>query len=486
MIELKPGDVFKVTRPFQMSFDSEQMQVEASFDAGKVFTVAEVRGDKIYSQAHFHTNLHSAVITYCFDASDVEEGAIEILRPVEEDPETPTEPEVPEEPEMPEREPAAFRLSFFSAQNGRHRPSANLLQLVASKLAEVKNEPGWALSADGVFGNGTEATAKAIQAAYGLTADGVIGKGTWRATTPDLGTWRPPLRFRIMENQCTWEAGKSTYGYYGLIKWEGWYNYGVYNVNKWSARTLVTLGGAGHLRDKIDQADSLWAEGSEDSRAKSREVAAEVGYWFGSKVGRETQWGPYFLKYVLKPSVKNLANLGWDVTKLGFASLDECLGIDDAAAMDEHLAQMSPFYERLLLQACDITINSGAGGYFPKKSPRSWGGHGDEAWPTEKLPFKEEAKQIYAETFGGEIPNDYVYLTSDTRDTYRDALKRCLDELCQNDEQRIALIAELQARCVIDKWRGDVIRRRRAVAWPEGHAFQQSFFCMSEHFGIGI
>lgn len=35
------------------------------------------------------------------------------------------------------------------------------------------------LSADGIFGNGTEAKVKEWQAANGLTADGIVGDGTW-------------------------------------------------------------------------------------------------------------------------------------------------------------------------------------------------------------------------------------------------------------------------------------------------------------------
>jgi len=35
------------------------------------------------------------------------------------------------------------------------------------------------LSADGIFGNGTEAKVKEWQAANGLTADGIVGPGTW-------------------------------------------------------------------------------------------------------------------------------------------------------------------------------------------------------------------------------------------------------------------------------------------------------------------
>lgn len=481
MIELKEGDVFRVTRPFTMSFyKADEMRVEASFDAGTVFTVSEVRGDKIYSEAHFHTNLHSAVITYCFEAADVEEGSIEILRPVEEDPEEPETPDPPGGGEDPVREPASFKLSTYTAKKGRWRPSANIFQLVSTKLSEVKSQPNWAIEEDGAFGNGTDAVAKEIQTAYGLTADGQVGSGTWKAVTPDLGTWRPPLRLRIAECQCSWEAGSKGYGYYGLIPYEGWWNWGIWNVNRGSAKTLTSLGGASHLHSRIDAADAAGQGGGP--------IAAEVAEWFNGKTGRETQVGIYFLNQTIKPSIKNLVRAGWDITVLGFASLDELNALTDIAEVDQHLEQVTPFIERLILHACDVTVNSGAGGYFPQKSPRQWdrsNGRGHE-WPHDRLPFMEDCKKAFEEAFNCTIESNTSYCTSDTRDTYAVALNKCLWEICQDDEQRIALAAELQARCVIDQWRDAVIERRRAAAWAEGHRFQGSPYCMRTDFGIGI
>jgi peptidoglycan hydrolase-like protein with peptidoglycan-binding domain len=423
------------------------------------------------------TSVRLQTYTVMFDILDfsllIREGNLELI-------DTLSSPPI-EEPPMGEREPSSFRLSFYAALKGRNRPSANMFQLTASKLANKVGKVSWQLNEDGLFGPGTEKVAKDIQKHYGLSpVDGIVGKGTWRALTPDLGVWRPPLRLRIAECQCTWEAGDDGYGYYGLIGWEGWWNYGIWNVNRGSARSLVYMGSAFNLIATINQADE------EGNTSEGRDLAAKVASWFKYE-GKDIQIGEYFIEKTLKPSIRNLILLGWDPQKLGLSKPDEIDSIATIEEADELLGKVDPFHERLILQACDITVNSGPGNYFPNKSPRAWGGHGDEAWPEDKLPPKEEVKRVFGEVFGQEIPNDYTYLTADhPDDTYRDALKRSLDELCSTDEQRINLIGELQARCVIGKWRGDVIRRRRAVAWKEGHAFQGSFYCMGEHFGIGL
>ena len=414
--------------------------------------------------------------------------------------ETPVEPEPkPEKPVTVE----PYRLSFFAIKKGRNRPATNMFQLVTSKLAGLKNEP-WQLNPDGVFGDGTDKIARAIQKHYKLTDDGWIGKDSWRAMTADLPpTWRAPLRFRIAECQCTFESGTNGYGFVGAIYREGWFNYGIWNCNRWSAKRMLELGGApAYLKDVVDKADDAYMVfktayeaakkiEDEDQRDKAKEaalslktkafqVAQPVADWYGSKEGRETQVGEYFRRETLIPSIKNLVNVGFDISNFGISDISELDKVDKIPN------QLEPYYERLLTLACDITINSGASGFQPKKTPRAWSGHGDEAWPSDRLPEKEAVKKIYSEVFGQPIPDDYTYIPSDSRDTYRQALKRCLWELCENDEQRIELIAELQSRCIVSTWRSMVIKRRRCVARREGGEFQMSFYCLGEHWGIGI
>jgi hypothetical protein len=354
---------------------------------------------------------------------------------------------------------SGYRLSFFALKQGMNRPATYLLQLVLNRLAEVKQHPEWAVTVDGGFGPKTALLVQQIQQQYGLDQDGIIGKNTWRALTPELGDWYAPLYLRIAECQCTWESGKRGFEYYGMIPQEGWYNFGIWNTNKGSAKALLACFGQNQLGAVLESNPQA------------------VGEACGSKAGREAQVGSYFLKYLLKPSLSNLAKVGFDASVLGIP--------EELSTVQDLPVRLSSFHERLLTLAVDITVNAGAGGFFPMKSPRAWSGNGDMKWP-ERLPSKQECQRIFSEVFGKKIQSDFDYVTSDTRDTYRVALKRCLDELCQDDEQRISLIAELQGRCTIDTWRAEVTRRRRTCAWPEGCVFQGSEYVLPEHFGIGV
>lgn len=475
MEPVKVGDWLLLTEELnkRLSFiEDSHIDATIQLKAGMVFTVATVDWPEftVTLESSFLKN-YSFAFDLVFSDEDLTNGRLRRLQIVEEV----KPPEVT--PMPPEREAASFKLSSYSAKKGRNRPSANIFQLVATELANRLNKPEWALTADGIFGSGTEKIAKEIQTHFNLTADGVVGGGTWGAITPSLESWRPALRLRIAECQCSWEAGSNTYGYHGIIPSEGWWNYGIWNVNKGSAKTLTTYGGASYLHSKIDYADQLSLSGDAP--------ASEVGDWFGMAAGRETQIGSYFLKQVLRPSIKNLVGAGWDIALLGFSSLDELDAISTSEEVDAHLAMVAPFHERLILAACDVTVNSGAGGYYPQKSPRCWDSS-SVPWPAEQLPFKEECKQAFAQAFGGTISSDTTYLTSDTRETYKQALNQCLWQICQTDEQRIMLTGELQARCVIDAWRDAVIERRRAASWKDGHRFQGSFYCMLTSFGIGI
>lgn len=352
--------------------------------------------------------------------------------------------------------------AYYVAENGHRSPATMIFQAAVNELHRTgaigpftdvttdSDDQG----VDGVFGPQTDKVARAVQDALGLKADGKVGRGTWGAMTPNLGAWRPPLRWRLLTLMDTYENGSTRNGFnaYNVVPAEGWYNFGVFNVNRYSAATIIKMGSQPELADQIEI----------DPRA--------VADWFGSKEGRDLQMNRYFNRELLKPAVKHL-----------------CRMFDDFPLNpgDELPDTMQPFQERLLAQAIDIVVNSGAGGYFPHKTPRQWDG-GELPWASDRLPPKEEAKKIFAEEFGVDELSDYEYVKSSNKSVpYSTALKRCLGSLCESQEQRISLIAELQSRCIISLWRDEIIKRRRATAWDDGHAFQGTHYDHSQ-FGIGI
>jgi len=472
MSEPKVGDVFRILEQFKATFQGPSMSGEILLEPGSIFTVNAVGTENMSSEVMLAAENRSVQLTMSVGFDKITSGAVEVLQ-VEEDPPVPLPPKT-------------YQLSIITAQRNRNRPSANLFQMAASKLGDIKNRPDWQTTADGSFGPNTERVAKSIQEAYGLVVDGIVGKATWKAMTPDLGGWRAPIALRIAECECTWEAGKDGYGYYGIIvgtdsegkpvALEDWWNYGIWNVNRGSAETLVKLGGAPELVPKIREAND---QNREENPWAGKEIAEEVSYWFGSSDGRDTQIDAYLLKYTLKPSIRNLLKVGFKLEDFGIEDLDAIKSIDNFPT------SLDPQFERILMISCDITINSGSGGFLPHKSPREWDREGELGW-ADKLPDKEACKKIYSEEFGQPIPDDNTYVTADSSEPYRKALSRCLWELCSTNDQRAALIAELQARCIVDRWRDIIIRRRRAASWPEGYVFQQTFYRLSEHWGIGV
>ncbi len=397
----------------------------------------------------------------------------------------------PEEPTMPE-ETKPHKLSVYTVKRGRNRPATMSLQMLVNELARRRKEPSWALDEDGAFGGGTEKIVKEVQGAFSLSKDGAVGSGTWATLTGELLDWRAPIMLRIAECQCSFESGSKGFEYCGIITAQGvpqeeWFNYGIWNTNRGSARSLMQMGGApSSLRDRVAEVDRFAARALDAAKSgdmercaellsQGRDEASEIAAWFGSRAGRETQIDSYLLEKTIKPSIKNLVRAGFKYEDFGVTDLD----------FDEFPTKLAPFYERLLALSCDITVNSGPGGFFPHKSPRKWQSQGSLAWPEDRLPDREACKAIYSEEFGEEIPHDNIYVTADSSEPYTRALSRCLWELCDDDEQRISLIAELQSRCIVPRWQDMVIRRRRCVAWKDGHTFQGSFYCMPEDFGVG-
>ncbi len=369
------------------------------------------------------------------------------------------------ETKPPEEKPimTPYALSKYVVQKEMKRPSVGMFQMLATELAKKYDRADWTPDKiDHAAGDEYERISKSIQefyqeqGCYTGPIDAEIGKGSWRCMTGDVPTWRAPLRLRIAECQCSFESGRHGYGYYGMIPAEGWYNFGIWNVNEvGSLMPILELGGR------------------TDLYAKRNSAPQEVAWWFGGHAGREIQVGSYLDKYVLRPSIKN-------ILKAGFKDFPV------SPDYDEFPDSLDPFWERLLLQSCDITINSGASGYFRTRSPYYWDADsGERKWPEGRVPPKEDCKKIFAKYFSDEILKDDSTWVQKDQQASIGAINEVLWTLCEDDEQRISFIAEIQSRIITARWMDMVIQRRRCVAWKDGYDFQQTNYCMPRDFGVG-
>ncbi|WP_369146323.1 penicillin-insensitive murein endopeptidase [Streptomyces sp. R44] len=74
----------------------------------------------------------------------------------------------------------AFSGAFVPSQSKGNRGSD------VTALQYLLNGQGAQLTADGVFGSGTDTAVRSFQSSHGLGADGIVGPNTWRALTPTV------------------------------------------------------------------------------------------------------------------------------------------------------------------------------------------------------------------------------------------------------------------------------------------------------------
>ncbi|MER7760683.1 penicillin-insensitive murein endopeptidase [Streptomyces sp. NPDC097619] len=74
----------------------------------------------------------------------------------------------------------AFSGAFVPSQSKGNRGSDT------TALQYLLNAQGAQLTADGVFGSGTDSAVRSFQSSHGLGADGIVGPQTWRALTPTV------------------------------------------------------------------------------------------------------------------------------------------------------------------------------------------------------------------------------------------------------------------------------------------------------------
>lgn len=377
-----------------------------------------------------------------------------------------------EEPSM------EFAYSHFVVDHGQRNPRTMLYQLAANKLADVTGneaihagETDDPLGVDGIAGRAFNSSASAVQVYFDLSpVDKIIGKNTWRAMTSALGSWRPPLRLRIAEQQNNFENGNraNAFGAYNKVSFEGWHNYGVWNVNcmdgNMAGSSLGTM---------------LAMAGRKDLWQHNPASPATIAGFLTGPAGRKVQLYDYMDKYIVQPAIDNLNALGFD------------LPFQLARDMPDTL---DPFEERLLALACDMSVNSGPVGMFGSRFPWVWDGTGVLEWD-DQLPDQDQVISIYEEVYDLKVQSKTGQTQSDrfSRAVAKQALRRCMGEACQTDEERINLLADMQARCVPPRSTGGgetlqelVVRRRRCVGRLGGYRFQGAHYNTPGNFGIGV
>lgn len=479
-VELKEGDVVRLKKTVEYFHKHDDFDFYVAFEKGTPVVVLNATSDHVMLHLDLQ-NLRNGFT--CVASADVEVGVedVELLQPIQADapeeeleqPKPPIEEGEPSEEKPPMPEPFAY--SHFIVKRGQRTPRAMIYQAAANKLAEVLGKPEMAAGGvDGITGQDFTDSSTAVQEHFwpGEKPDNKIGSGTWGKMTEQLGGWRPPLRWRIAEQQNSFENGgrQNAFGAWNVVKFEGWPNYGLWNANcmdgnMGGSSIGIMLSMAG--RKDLWQYDPTYPE--------------EIADFLASKLGREVQLHGYMNKYVIRPAIRNLKIIGIDI------------GVENAEDLLPDTLE-DPWYERMLALCCDFAVNSGQVGQFGSRFPRVWDGDGLLRWD-EVLPDQDACIAIYEEVYGIKVASKTQQYNGATypRDKSREAMRRCVQEVAQTQEEKINLIADLQARCIYAKdisgpesLQELIIRRRRCVGRLGGFGFQGTHYDTQKDFGIGM
>ena len=462
-VELKEGDIVRLKKMVQYFHKHEAFDLYIEFQEGTTVEVHDATADHVVVHLEL-TNKHNGID--CVVSADIQVGVddVELLQPVQADalPEEPEQPKPPVEGGTPSEEKPImsepFAYSHYVVKRGQRTPRAMLYQAAANKLANVLDKPDMAAGGvDGITGQDFTDSSTAVQEHFypGKKPDNKIGEGTWGKMTEVLGDWRPPLRWRIAEQQNSFENGsrQNAFGAWNVVKFEGWPNYGVWNTN---------------CMDPDDMAGSsigimLAMAGRKDLWQYDPNKPEYIADFLASKPGREVQLHAYMNRFVIGPAIKNLGIIGI------YLGPDDTIGITDAEDLPNTLPSWD---ERMLALCCDFAVNSGHVGQFGSRFPRVWDGDGLLEWD-DVLPDQDACIAIYEEVYGIKVASKSTQFNGPkySRDLSREAMRRCVQEVAQTPEEKINLIADLQARCIYAKnisgpesLQELILRRRRCVA----------------------
>ena len=349
MIELTPGDCIKIKKGYSIestnNAEDKSYHLTAKFNDGFVLVVKSIEGSSVVCDAidiNF-SGRFTAKITVAYDLNNIDPGAIEILRPVEEDSleESPRveEPKFHTTPVLTEEDKLNTEYNRFSKALIRvitKRPEVFLYE------GALKHLGFYGGNLDCWYGDKCDAATKAAQMEFNLIPiDGVIGKDT---ATPLIrkavaAGFEPDLFYRIMSVISFYEGSNDSdiYGNTSIVKSDGaGCNYGFMQCN--------SLGSVVSLLKKAGRQDLVNSYNSTD---KMR-VNQDVKDFFGSSAGIDAQHN-YFKEKIVVLAMKELHEFG----------------LFDAWEADP---SMKMWWERAVLLWCDTIIQNGTM-WSPNRKP---------------------------------------------------------------------------------------------------------------------
>lgn len=104
-------------------------------------------------------------------------------------------------------------LIIFMSTTAAAAPSWPILKNGSSgtnvkSMQYLLNAQGYSLTADGIFGSGTESIVKSFQSAKGFTSDGIVGSGTWSKLVLTVSNGSTGSAVKALQTQLS-----SKYGY---------------------------------------------------------------------------------------------------------------------------------------------------------------------------------------------------------------------------------------------------------------------------------
>jgi len=439
MIEWRVGDVIRIKRAFDFDAVGTDVNVKIAVGVGQTFTVTELSGDDLVVEFTV-SGVFTATVTTTWNISLIDENAIELLRPLEEDP--------PVEPPTGGGPMEYQRYSTAMIRKTTKRPEVFLYQGALKSIAAYDG------SVDGWYGAGSETAVKEFQTKNNLEpVDGVIGKGTATELITQATSFVPDLNYRIMSLIAYYEVGNRQDAF-GMAENDigdnAGANYGIFQCNSLgSCAYMLRLGGRDDLAAVYNSTDKAV-------------VNPTIKDWFGSAEGIQTQV-KYFEENTLTGAMRELRE---------FALFDGW----------ENDESKKVWWERAVLLFCDSRIQNGT----------MWSGSRRPFWKDLEgaagRPVSQNIPELFYGTWWDEVLGRYIKYEDfktmwwaeyarQNQDIKKTTLQVCKDLVsntipASDPSAQLMLLAQTRSRSSAPTWWYQAVSSRRvtdAMGTSEAH-----------------